>query len=68
MGMYLFAGQILAWLPPLVFTAMNEAGVSIRISMLSLLVFWSTSIAFLQCMGTCNNTGEDANAADHETI
>mmetsp|Transcript_8388 Transcript_8388/g.11012 ORF Transcript_8388/g.11012 Transcript_8388/m.11012 type:complete len:522 (+) Transcript_8388:150-1715(+) len=30
MGVYLFAGQVLTWLPPLVFTAMNEAGVSQR--------------------------------------
>ena len=30
MGVYLFSGQVLVWLPPLVFTAMNEAGVSQR--------------------------------------
>ncbi|KAL3795336.1 hypothetical protein HJC23_009509, partial [Cyclotella cryptica] len=52
MGMYLFAGQCLAWLPPLVFTAMNEAGVSIRISMVSLVLFWIIAVAFLQCMGS----------------
>lgn len=52
MGMYLFAGQCLAWLPPLVFTAMNEAGVSIRVNMLSLVLFWIIAVSFLQCMGS----------------
>jgi len=55
MGMYLFAGQILSWLPPLVFTVMNEAGVSIRISMISLLLFWLVAIICLQCMRCCDN-------------
>ena len=31
MGFYLFCGQIFAWAPSLVFTIMNEAGVSMRI-------------------------------------
>ncbi|KAL7579853.1 hypothetical protein ACA910_004865 [Epithemia clementina (nom. ined.)] len=31
MGTYLFSGQILSWLPPLVFTGMNEAGLSQRV-------------------------------------
>mmetsp|Transcript_11739 Transcript_11739/g.22266 ORF Transcript_11739/g.22266 Transcript_11739/m.22266 type:complete len:94 (-) Transcript_11739:312-593(-) len=52
MGMYLFSGQILSWLPPLVFTAMNEANISIRISMISLLLFWLIAIICLQCMGS----------------
>ena len=50
--MYLFAGQMLTWLPPLVFTAINEAGVHIRISMLSLLLFCLVAVIFLQCMGS----------------
>jgi MFS-type transporter involved in bile tolerance (Atg22 family) len=52
MGVYLFSGQSLSWLPPLVFTAMNEAGVSIRLSMLSLVSFWIIALFFLQCMGS----------------
>ncbi|KAL3767625.1 hypothetical protein ACHAWO_011090 [Cyclotella atomus] len=51
MGMYLFAGQSIAWIPPLIFTAMNEAGVSIRLSMLSLISFWIVALSFLQCVG-----------------
>mmetsp|Transcript_1942 Transcript_1942/g.4246 ORF Transcript_1942/g.4246 Transcript_1942/m.4246 type:complete len:161 (-) Transcript_1942:174-656(-) len=59
MGMYLFAGQILSWLPPLVFTAMNEVGVSIRISMVSLLLFWFVAIICLQCMGSYERAVRD---------
>ena len=61
MGMYLFAGQALVWLPPLVFTAMNKAGVSIRIGMLSLLLFWNIAIVLLQCMGSYDEAVREAN-------
>ena len=54
MGVYLFADQSLSWLPPLVFTAMNEAGVAIRLSMLSLAIFWIIALCLLQCMGSYN--------------
>jgi MFS-type transporter involved in bile tolerance (Atg22 family) len=33
MGIYLFWGQVLSWVPPLVFTSLNEAGVSQRIAL-----------------------------------
>jgi len=39
MGVYLFAGQIITWLPPLVFTGLNELGVSQRIGIATLNVF-----------------------------
>eukprot|EP00521_Asterionellopsis_glacialis_P012499 CAMPEP_0195296266 /NCGR_PEP_ID=MMETSP0707-20130614/19093_1 /TAXON_ID=33640 /ORGANISM="Asterionellopsis glacialis, Strain CCMP134" /LENGTH=528 /DNA_ID=CAMNT_0040357729 /DNA_START=226 /DNA_END=1812 /DNA_ORIENTATION=+ len=39
MGVFLFAGQILTWLPPLIFTGLNELGVSQRIGIASLNVF-----------------------------
>ena len=61
MGAYLFFGQILAWLPPLVFTALNEAGISIRINMLSLLVFWFISVSCLQAMGSYESAVSVAN-------
>jgi hypothetical protein len=31
MGFYMFCGQIFAWAPSLIFTILNEAGVSMRI-------------------------------------
>jgi len=36
MGFFLFAGQCLSWLPLIVFTAMNEKGISIKISIITL--------------------------------
>jgi MFS-type transporter involved in bile tolerance (Atg22 family) len=63
MGAYLFFGQILSWLPPLVFTSLNEAGIAIRVSMLSLLIFWFISVVSLQCMGPYENALRQANEA-----
>ena len=49
MGLYLFAGQCLTWLPPLVYTGLNEAGISQRINIAILNVFFSLSlIAYLR--------------------
>lgn len=67
MGAYLFFGQILAWLPPLVFTALNEAGISIRINMLSLILFWFISVVCLQIMGPYENALRAASDAIDES-
>jgi len=40
MGVYLFAGQVLSWLPPLCFTGLNELGVSQRIGFASVFVWF----------------------------
>jgi len=47
MGVYIFATQIISWLPPLVFTAINEAGISMRVSIASLCVFFGLSFCIL---------------------
>ena len=41
MGVYLFAGQVWTWIPPLIFTVMNEAGInqSVGIGILSVYFF-----------------------------
>ena len=36
MGFYMFCGQVFAWVPSLVFTVLNEAGVSQRIGLATL--------------------------------
>mmetsp|Transcript_28295 Transcript_28295/g.41804 ORF Transcript_28295/g.41804 Transcript_28295/m.41804 type:complete len:494 (-) Transcript_28295:219-1700(-) len=64
MGFYLFASQILVWLPTLVFTAMNEAGVSQRIGLLSLTLFFVAGVGFLCMMGSYE---EAVTSATHET-
>ena len=48
MGVYIFACQIFSWLPPMVFSAMNEAGFSMRAGLLSLNAFFFVSFMVLQ--------------------
>jgi MFS-type transporter involved in bile tolerance (Atg22 family) len=52
MGVYLFAGQILTWLPPLVFTALNEAGVSQRVGIGTLGIYFFLGMIALAMMGS----------------
>lgn len=51
MGVYLFAGQVLTWLPPLVFTALNEAGVSQSIGIGSLSIYLFLGLVALCMIG-----------------
>jgi UMF1 family MFS transporter len=52
MGVYLFSGQILTWLPPLVFTILNEVGVSQRIGIGTLAVYFFLGAVALVLMGS----------------
>mmetsp|Transcript_3029 Transcript_3029/g.7880 ORF Transcript_3029/g.7880 Transcript_3029/m.7880 type:complete len:626 (-) Transcript_3029:156-2033(-) len=58
MGMYLCSCQILSWLPPLVFTAMNESGVSMRIGVASLDIFFALSFGVLFFVGSYDEAVE----------
>lgn len=51
MGLFLFAGQALNWLPPLIYTSLNEAIVSPRVGMAMLNVFFLLGIVCYLCMG-----------------
>jgi MFS-type transporter involved in bile tolerance (Atg22 family) len=57
MGIYIFAGQILAWLPPLIFTAMNEAGVSMRWGLFSDAMFFLIALVISYNMGVRSTQG-----------
>ena len=35
MGIYIFAGQILGWMPPLIFTALNEKGINMKFGLIA---------------------------------
>mmetsp|Transcript_3295 Transcript_3295/g.5986 ORF Transcript_3295/g.5986 Transcript_3295/m.5986 type:complete len:404 (-) Transcript_3295:420-1631(-) len=48
MGIYTFFRQVLSWLPPLVFTILNEEGVQQRYGMATLIVYFVLS--FLACI------------------
>lgn len=51
MGFYLFASQVLAWLPSLIFTVMNEAGVDQRIGLSTLIAWFVLGVICLCFMG-----------------
>ena len=52
MGIYIFCQQVLSWLPPLVFTILNELGVSMGIGLASLDIFFLLGLICLQSIGT----------------
>lgn len=51
MGTFLFAGQCLTWLPPLLYTALNEAGVNPQFSLCSLGIWFFLGIAAIAKVG-----------------
>jgi MFS-type transporter involved in bile tolerance (Atg22 family) len=51
MGMYLLSGQILSWLPPAVFTLLNELGLPMSLGLGSLSFFFFAGFIFLCLMG-----------------
>jgi len=48
----MFAGQVITWVPPLIFTGMNEAGVSQNIGIMVLDVFFLVSGVAYVMMGS----------------
>lgn len=51
MGIYIFSGQVLAWLPPLLFSFLNEIGASMSIGMASLNLFFAGGFLLLLMIG-----------------
>ena len=51
MGVYLCTSTIIQWLPPLVFTAINEAGINMRVSIATLCFFFGISFIVLFIVG-----------------
>jgi UMF1 family MFS transporter len=70
MGIYNFAQSIIGWLPPLVFTIMNENGVEMNYGLASLNIFFFLAFVFLCLMGPCEASApaeeEQATAADDD--
>lgn len=54
MGIYLLAGQILSWLPPTLFTILNEMGVPMSYGLVSLNIFFLLGIVHLWSIGDYN--------------
>ena len=63
MGIFLFTRSFLAWIPPLMFTMLNESGVDQRYILIALSIF------FLFALGSCILIGNFAEAvASTETV
>jgi MFS-type transporter involved in bile tolerance (Atg22 family) len=54
MGVFLLCAQILGWLPPLVFTLLNEMGYSMAYGLGSLVLFFVLGIVCLLMVGNLN--------------
>jgi len=68
MGTYICACQMLSWLPPLVFTVMNEMGFSMRIGLLTLSIYFFISFLVLFCVGNYEEAVSHAKAIDEGRI
>lgn len=64
MGTYICACQMLSWLPPLVFSVMNETGFSMRIGMISLTIYFAASIVILFFVGDYSEAVAHAKSID----
>ena len=61
MGLFLFSGTCIVWLPLMIFTIMNESDISPRISVATLIVFIIISLIFLCMVGTYVNARAEVN-------
>ena len=51
MGIYIFSGSVVAWLPPFVFSFLNEIGASMSIGLASLNVFFAGGFLIFMRIG-----------------
>lgn len=69
MGTYLFASQCLTWVPPLVFTLLNELGVNQRVGIGTFSVYYGIGVVALFRVGDYRGAVEAArgvNSADED--
>ena len=67
MGSYICASQTLAWMPSLVFSIMNEAGISMRLGFSSLTFYFIASFFLLFMVGDYEAAVEHASSFDRTT-
>ena len=61
MGFFLFSGQALSWIPPLVYTAINEAGIPQRFGVLSMDAYFLLSMLCYYLAGSYKHAREEVN-------
>jgi MFS-type transporter involved in bile tolerance (Atg22 family) len=59
-GFFLYCGQILTWLPPLIFTIMNEADINLSWAGMTLNVYMIVAIVLWWCMKPWDQCVADA--------
>merc|ERR1712151_230061 len=59
-GFYVYCTQILVWLPPLIFTTINEAGVHIKYALMSLVIILAIALICIQAMDSWDVVLENA--------
>jgi MFS-type transporter involved in bile tolerance (Atg22 family) len=64
MGTYLFASQCLTWVPPLVFTLMNELGVSQRVGIGTFSIYYGIGTLALWMIGDYRHAVDVAKASN----
>ena len=62
MGLYFFCCQIFSFIPPLMFTVLNEHGLSMQWGLASLNIYFIVGWLGLQCMGTYQDALDRAQA------
>ncbi|KAG7353650.1 vacuole effluxer Atg22 like protein [Nitzschia inconspicua] len=68
MGTYICACQFLSWLPPMIFSVMNEMGFSMRIGIFSLTVYFTVSFFILFFVGDYDEAVAHAKQIDDGLI
>lgn len=63
-GYFVYCTQILVWLPPLVFTTINEVGIHMKYALMSLVIFFAIALALLMCMDPWDTVLETVTAAN----
>merc|ERR1712176_205026 len=66
MGIFLWATFILGWLPPLVFTVMNESIVPMRLAFATLCLYWFAAFLFYCLVGNYQDAVEHAKKKNAE--
>lgn len=63
MGMFLLCNQVLAWLPPLLFTVLNEAGYDMAYGLASLDIFFLMGLICRVCVGDYQRAVDEVTVA-----
>lgn len=68
MGVYICACQILSWLPPLVFSVMTEAGISMQVALFTLTIYFIAGFMLLLLVGDYDEAVQHGKEIDEGRI